>query len=63
MDMAVFEKLGVKIDQLLEKNRQLEERCRGLLLENRALAEEKEIVAAEIDRILGKLAELDRESP
>ncbi len=37
MDNGVFEKLENKIDQVLEKNRQLEERCRNLLEERNAL--------------------------
>lgn len=60
MDLTLFEKLELKIDQLLERNRQLEEKCQGLRQENNALAEEREIVTAEVERILGKLAELDR---
>jgi FtsZ-binding cell division protein ZapB len=63
MDLNVFEKLEMKIDQLLEKNRGLEEKCRDLLKENTALAEEKALIASEVERILGKLADLDRESP
>ncbi|NLC69819.1 MAG: cell division protein ZapB [Desulfuromonadaceae bacterium] len=63
MDLNVFEKLEMKIDQLLEKNGLLEEKCRELLKENSALAEEKALVSAEVERILGKLANLNRESP
>jgi len=63
MDLNIFEKLEIKIDQLLEKNRQLEEKCRGLLQANNALTEEKALVAAEVERILGKLTDLDREIP
>ena len=37
MDDKVFEQLENKIDQVLEKNRQLEERCRLLLEERNAL--------------------------
>ena len=33
MDLNVFEKLESKIDQLLEKNCALEEKCRELLQE------------------------------
>ena len=37
MDDSVFEKLEKKIDQVLEKNRYLEEHCRQLLEERNAL--------------------------
>jgi cell division protein ZapB len=63
MEIDVVLRLEKKIDELLDRKRQLEEDCQRLLAEKKALAEERERFRTEIDRILAKLDHLDQESP
>jgi hypothetical protein len=61
MDLNVALRLGEKIDQLLERMKNVEEESRRLLAENKALMEERELFCAELDKILAKLDQLDEE--
>ncbi len=61
MDLSIVIRLEEKIDQLLARKKDLEERCRQLIAENAVLLQEKEHVGLELDRILAKLEGLDQE--
>ncbi len=56
-------KLEQKVDQLLGHCQLLSRELQQLREENQTLLKEREGVCAELDRILGKLAELDGEMP
>lgn len=61
MDISIVIRLEDKIDQLLARKKDLEEKCRQLAAENASLLQEKEHVGLELDRILAKLDGLDQE--
>jgi hypothetical protein len=62
MDFDLILRLEKKIDQLLERNLLLSEECRKLQAGERELLAEREHFRAELDRILAKLDQLDKES-
>ncbi len=56
-------KLERKVDQLLDRCQALTLEVKHLREENRVLLQEREGICSELDRILGKLEELDGEAP
>lgn len=60
MDIKIILRLEEKIDQLLSRKQQLEQDCRRLQGECDALRQERVRMAADLDRILGKLDHLDQ---
>ncbi len=63
MDLNIVIRLEEKIDQLLARKGDLEDKCRQLAAENAALLQEKEFAGIELDRIIAKLDGLDQEMP
>ena len=61
MDFDLIQRLERKIDQLLERNIQLEEENQCLQASNRELTAAREWFRADLDRILAKLGCLDQE--
>lgn len=55
MDMDILRRLEQRVDQLLERVRDLDAHCSALQAEKDRLLEEREAFCQELDRILVKL--------
>ena len=62
VDLDIVFRLEEKLDQLLQRQRDLTEECKRLQAEKEVFLRERDRVRSELDRILSKLDSLDRES-